>query len=70
VDAGLQFVEISYDSHRRVTGALAVCPEASEVLTTLALAVRAELPLEMLASIFPAHPTFSELAILAARMVK
>jgi pyruvate/2-oxoglutarate dehydrogenase complex dihydrolipoamide dehydrogenase (E3) component len=69
-EAGLEFLEISFDSQRRITGALAVCPEAAEMLTSLALSVRAGLTLDMLASIFPAHPTFSELAVLAARLVK
>ncbi len=66
----LEFLEISYDSQRRITGALAVCPEAAEILTTLAVAVRAGLSLDTLAGVFPAHPTFSELAILASRMAR
>jgi pyruvate/2-oxoglutarate dehydrogenase complex dihydrolipoamide dehydrogenase (E3) component len=69
-DMELEFLEISYDRQRRVTGALAVCPEAAEVLMPLAVAVRAGLTLDMLASILPAHPTFGELAVLAARMAK
>jgi pyruvate/2-oxoglutarate dehydrogenase complex dihydrolipoamide dehydrogenase (E3) component len=64
------FLEIAYDSSRRITGALAVCPEAAEVLTPLAIAVRTGMTLSALASVYPAHPTFSELSILAARMVK
>jgi dihydrolipoamide dehydrogenase len=67
-DSVLEFLEISYDHQRRVTGALAVCPEAAEVLAPLAVAVRAGLTLDVLASVVPAHPTFSELAVLAARM--
>ncbi|MBE0699241.1 MAG: hypothetical protein IH586_20150, partial [Anaerolineaceae bacterium] len=69
-DAGLEFLEISYDRQRKVTGALAVCPEAAEVLAPLAVAVHARLSLDVLAGIIPAHPTFSELAILAARIAK
>lgn len=69
-ESGLEFLEISYDRQRRVTGALAVCPEAAEILMPLAVAVRAGLTLDMLASILPAHPTYSELPVLAARMVK
>jgi len=64
------FLEVAYTSQRRITGALAVCPEAAEILTPLAVAVRAGLTLDTLASVYPAHPTFSELSILAARMVK
>lgn len=63
----LEFLDIAYDSQRRITGSLAVCPEAAEMLTSLALAIRAGLTIDLLASVFPAHPTFSELAILAAR---
>ncbi len=64
------FLEIAYTAQRRITGAFAVCPEAAEILTPLAIAVRAGLTLDALASIYPAHPTFSELSILAARTVK
>lgn len=64
------FIEIAYDEERRVMGALGVCPEAAEILTPLALAIRAGLTLDTLASVYTAHPTFSELAILAARMAK
>ncbi len=64
------FLEIAFTAQRRVTGAFAVCPEAAEILTPLALAVRAGLTLDALASVYPAHPTFSELSILAARTVK
>ncbi len=61
------FLEIAYDASRRVTGALAVCPEAAEILTPLALAARAGLTVEDLASVYAAHPTYSELAVIAAR---
>jgi pyruvate/2-oxoglutarate dehydrogenase complex dihydrolipoamide dehydrogenase (E3) component len=61
------FLEIAYDSGRRVVGALAVCPEAAELLTPLAVAIRAGMTIDALAAVYPAHPTFSELAILAAR---
>jgi pyruvate/2-oxoglutarate dehydrogenase complex dihydrolipoamide dehydrogenase (E3) component len=69
-DSGMEFLEISYDHQRKVTGALAVCPEAAEVLMPLAVAIRAGLTVDVLASIIPAHPTFSELAVLAARIAK
>jgi dihydrolipoamide dehydrogenase len=64
------FVEIAYDPARRVTGALAVCPEAAEILTPLAVAIQGEMTLDSLASVYAAHPTFTELAILAARMAR
>jgi pyruvate/2-oxoglutarate dehydrogenase complex dihydrolipoamide dehydrogenase (E3) component len=64
------FVEITYDPARRIAGALAVCPEAAEILTPLAVAIRGEMTLETLASVYAAHPTFTELAILAARMAR
>lgn len=67
-DAG--FLEITYDSLRRITGALAVCPEASEILTLLALAIQAGLTIDELAAVNAAHPTFTELAVIAARMAK
>jgi dihydrolipoamide dehydrogenase len=66
----LEFLEIAYDSHRRVTGALAICPEAAEMLTPVAIAIRAGLTLDILASTLPAHPTFGEFAIQAARLIK
>jgi len=64
------FLEIAYDSQRRITGALAICSEAAEILTPVAVAVRAGLTVDLFASVFPAHPTFSELSILAARMAR
>lgn len=66
------FVELAFVSTppRKITGALAVCPEAAEIMTTLAVAVRAEMTIDDLACVPAAHPTFSELAILAARMAK
>jgi pyruvate/2-oxoglutarate dehydrogenase complex dihydrolipoamide dehydrogenase (E3) component len=64
------FLEIAYDSGRRVVGGFAVCPEAAELLTPLAVAIRAGMTIDALAAVYPAHPTFSELAILAARSVK
>lgn len=64
------FLEIAYDSERRITGALAVCPEAAEVLAPLAVAIRAGMTIDALGDVYPAHPTFSELSILAARMAK
>jgi pyruvate/2-oxoglutarate dehydrogenase complex dihydrolipoamide dehydrogenase (E3) component len=66
----LQFLEIAYDSQRRVRGALAVCSGAAEMLTPVAIAIRAGLTIDVLATVTPAHPTFSEFAIQAARMIK
>lgn len=64
------FLEITYDALRRITGALAVCPEASEILTPLALAIQAGLTIDELAAVNAAHPTFTELAVIAARMAR
>jgi pyruvate/2-oxoglutarate dehydrogenase complex dihydrolipoamide dehydrogenase (E3) component len=66
------FLEMSYTAipPRRITGALAVCPEAAEVIAPLAVAIRAGMTVEALASVYAAHPTFSELAFLAARMAR
>jgi pyruvate/2-oxoglutarate dehydrogenase complex dihydrolipoamide dehydrogenase (E3) component len=64
------FVELAYDAQRRITGALAICPEAAEVLTVVAAALRAGMTIDELAAVYAAHPTFSELAILAARLAK
>lgn len=67
-DAG--FIEIAYDPSGRVTGALAVCPEASELITPIAVGLHCGLTLHALAAAVPAHPTFSELAVIAARSAK
>ena len=64
------FVEVAYDAERRITGALAVCPEAAEILAPLAVALRAGMRIEDLAAVHTAHPTFTELAILAARTAR
>lgn len=66
------FIEIAYQAAppRQITGALAVCPEAAEILTPLAVAVQAGMTIDALATVSAAHPTFSELAILAARTAK
>jgi|GEM_PF-386051 len=64
------FIEVAYDSERRITGALAVCPEAAEILAPLAVALRAQMTLDMLATVYPAHPTFGELAVTAARLAR
>lgn len=63
------FLEVAYlaEKPRTITGALAVCPEAAEILTPLAVAVRAGMTIDELAGVYSAHPTYSELAILAAR---
>lgn len=66
------FVEIAYSAAQphRITGALAVCPEAAEILAPLAVAVRAGMTINDLTCVYAAHPTFSELAISAARLAK
>lgn len=64
------FVELVFQPDGKITGALAVCPKAAEILTPLAVAIRSGLTIDELASVNPAHPTFSELAVLAARAGK
>lgn len=64
------FIEIAYDPSGRVTGALAVCPEAAEIITSVAVGLHAGLTLKALAATVPAHPTFAELAVIAARQAQ
>jgi pyruvate/2-oxoglutarate dehydrogenase complex dihydrolipoamide dehydrogenase (E3) component len=55
------FVKVALDPARRVlVGAVAVGPEASDWLQQLTLAIRAEVPLELLLDVIPPYPTFSE----------
>jgi dihydrolipoamide dehydrogenase len=64
------YIELVYDAKKRVVGAVAVGPDAAEVLGTAALAIRMGATLTDLARIDPAHPTYSELIFLAARQVR
>jgi pyruvate/2-oxoglutarate dehydrogenase complex dihydrolipoamide dehydrogenase (E3) component len=62
------FVKVAADPERRVlTGAVAVGPEAGEWLQQLTLAIRAEVPIEILLDVIPPYPTFSEALFLALR---
>ena len=62
------FVKVAADPQRRVlTGAVAVGPEAGEWLQQLTLAIRAEVPIEVLLDVIPPYPTFSEAVFLALR---
>jgi pyruvate/2-oxoglutarate dehydrogenase complex dihydrolipoamide dehydrogenase (E3) component len=62
------FVKIAADPQRRVVvGAVAVGPEAGEWLQQLTLAIRAELPIEVLLDVIQPYPTFSEAVFLALR---
>lgn len=55
------FVKLAADPARRVlTGAVAVGPEAGEWLGQLTLAVRAEVPIDVLLDTIQPYPTFSE----------
>ena len=55
------FVKVAADRERRVlVGAVAVAPEAGEWLGQLTLAVRAEVPLDVLLDTIQPYPTFSE----------
>jgi dihydrolipoamide dehydrogenase len=62
------FVKLFADANRRVlTGAVAVGPEAAEWLGQLTLAIRAEVPIDILRDTIQSFPTFSEAIYFAAR---
>lgn len=48
-------------------GAVAVGPECGEWLQQLTLAIRAEIPLDVLRDVIQPYPTFSEAVFLALR---
>jgi len=55
------FIKVALDPARRVlVGAVAAGPEASDWLQQLTLAIRAEIPLDVLLDVIPPYPTFSE----------
>ncbi|MGA9761706.1 MAG: NAD(P)/FAD-dependent oxidoreductase [Gaiellaceae bacterium] len=55
------FVKLALDPKRRVlVGAVAAGPEAGDWLQQLTLAIRAEVPLDVLLDVIPPYPTFSE----------
>jgi pyruvate/2-oxoglutarate dehydrogenase complex dihydrolipoamide dehydrogenase (E3) component len=60
------FVKVALDPRRRVlVGAVAAGPEAGDWLQQLTLAIRAEVPLEVLLDVIPPYPTFSEAVFFA-----
>ncbi len=62
------FLKIAADPVRRVvTGAVAVGPEAGEWLQQLTLAIRAEVPVDVLLDVIQPYPTFSEAVFLTLR---
>lgn len=62
------FVKLAADPERRVlVGAVAVGPEAAEWLGQLTLAVRAEVPIDVLLDTIQPYPTFSEAIFNALR---
>lgn len=62
------FVKLAADPERRVlVGAVAAGPGAGEWLQQLALAVRAEVPVDVLRDTIQPYPTFSEAVYFAAR---
>jgi pyruvate/2-oxoglutarate dehydrogenase complex dihydrolipoamide dehydrogenase (E3) component len=62
------FVKVAADPERGVlTGAVAVGPEAGEWLQQLTLAIRAEVPIDVLLDVIPPYPSFSEAVFLALR---
>ncbi len=50
-----------------VKGGMAFGEQAGEILAPVVMAIQSCTPVEMLAALFPAHPTLSELPFLAAR---
>ena len=62
------FLKLVADPERRVlVGAVAVGPEAGEWMGQVALAVHAEIPVDVLRTAIQAYPTFSEAIFFAAR---
>jgi len=62
------FLKLAADPARRVlVGAVAVGPEGGEWLQQLTLAIRAEVPLDVLLDTIQPYPTFSEAVFFAAR---
>jgi pyruvate/2-oxoglutarate dehydrogenase complex dihydrolipoamide dehydrogenase (E3) component len=62
------FVKLFADPERRVlVGAVAVGPEAGEWMGQLTLAVRGEVPVDVLRDTIQPFPTFSEAIFFAAR---
>jgi pyruvate/2-oxoglutarate dehydrogenase complex dihydrolipoamide dehydrogenase (E3) component len=62
------FVKLVADPERRVlVGAIAVGPEAGEWMQQLTLAIRAEVPVEVLRQTIQPYPTFSEAIFYAAQ---
>jgi dihydrolipoamide dehydrogenase len=60
------FVKVAADPERRVlVGAVAIGPEAGEWCQQLTLAIRAEVPLDLLLDVIQPYPTFSEAVFLA-----
>jgi pyruvate/2-oxoglutarate dehydrogenase complex dihydrolipoamide dehydrogenase (E3) component len=62
------FLKVFADRDRRVlVGATAVGPEAGEWLGQLTLAIRAEVPVDVLLDTIQPYPTFSEAVFFAVR---
>jgi pyruvate/2-oxoglutarate dehydrogenase complex dihydrolipoamide dehydrogenase (E3) component len=60
------FVKVAADPERRIiVGAVAIGPEAGEWCQQLTLAIRAEVPLDVLLDVIQPYPTFSEAVFLA-----
>jgi pyruvate/2-oxoglutarate dehydrogenase complex dihydrolipoamide dehydrogenase (E3) component len=62
------FVKVAADRERRVlVGAVAAGPESGEWLQQLTLAIRAEVPVEVVRDTIQPYPTFSEAVFFAVR---
>ena len=68
LEAASGFVTLTYDEEDgNLAGAVAVGPHAAEVLAPVAVALALEATIEEFADLYMAHPTYTELAFLAAR---
>lgn len=66
-DAPEGFLTLTWDHAGRVAGAVAVAPNAAEVLAPVAIAMRMGMRVDDLAATYGPHPSLSELAAIAAR---
>jgi dihydrolipoamide dehydrogenase len=62
------FIELAYDPETgRLLGAVAVGPQAADMLAPVAVAIHTQATLAQMASLFPAYPTWTELPFIAIR---
>jgi pyruvate/2-oxoglutarate dehydrogenase complex dihydrolipoamide dehydrogenase (E3) component len=61
------FLRLVWDSDDRIIGGLAVGRQATEALSPVAVAIKLKMSVDALAEMQGPHPTFGELAFVAAR---